>query len=119
MNSRHALYASSSQRSSMNFLFSSPSDRIVCVIAFTIATFVPGRSGRWKSASTCAERTRSIARGSTTISFAPSRRRRFICDANTGCASVGFAPITMIASDFITESNACVPADSPSVALSP
>ena len=33
---------------------------------------------------TCGLRTRSIARGSATISFAPSRSRRFIREANTG-----------------------------------
>ncbi len=53
------------------------------------------------------------------MSPAPSRRRRFICDPNTGCASVGLAPITTMTSDFITESNDCVPADSPSVAFRP
>ncbi len=53
------------------------------------------------------------------MSFAPSRKRRFICEANTGCASVGFAPITKITSDCITESNACVPADSPKVRFNP
>ena len=35
-----------------------------------------------------------MRRGSTTISFAPSRRRFFMREANTGCASVGLAPIT-------------------------
>ena len=49
----------------------------------------------------CGVRTRSMRRGSTTISFAPSRRRRFICEANTGWPSVGFAPMTMITSAFI------------------
>ena len=32
------------------------------------------------------------------ISRAPSRKRRFICEANTGCASVGLAPMIMITS---------------------
>ena len=53
------------------------------------------------------------------MSFAPSRRRRFICEANTGWPSVGFAPMTMITSAFMTESKSCVPADSPSVFLRP
>ena len=45
-------------------------------------------------ASTCGMRTRSIRRGSMTISFAPSRSRFFMREANTGCASVGLAPRT-------------------------
>ena len=32
---------------------------------------MPGRTGRWKAASTCGERTRSMRRGSATITFAP------------------------------------------------
>ena len=40
-------------------------------------------------------------------------------EANTGWASVGLAPITMITSQASTESKVCVPADSPSVCLSP
>ena len=40
-------------------------------------------------------------------------------EANTGCPSVGFAPITMITSAKSTEANVCVPADSPSVCLRP
>ena len=40
-------------------------------------------------------------------------------EANTGWPSVGFAPTTMITSDFITESKFCVPADSPIVFFSP
>src|SRR5215813_12570184 len=40
-------------------------------------------------------------------------------DANTGCPSVGFAPTTMITSDFITESKFWVPADSPIVFFKP
>ncbi len=53
------------------------------------------------------------------MSFAPWRRRRFICDANTGCPSVGLAPMTNITSAFMTESKFWVPADSPRVFLSP
>ena len=83
------------------------------------ATLVPGLSCRWWLAVTCGVRTTSIARGSTTISFAPSRMRRFICEPKTGWPSVTFAPISMITSHFMTEVNACVPADSPSVCLSP
>ena len=43
-------------------------------------------------------RTRSIARGSAMISFAPSRKRCFIREANTGWPSVGLAPMIMITS---------------------
>ena len=55
-------------------------------------------AGGGKAASTCGERTRSIRRGSATISWAPSRSRRFIREANTGWASVGLAPITRMTS---------------------
>ncbi len=60
-----------------------------------------------------------MRRGSTTISWAPSRNRRFIREANTGCPSVGLAPITMITSASATERKSWVPADSPKVCLSP
>ena len=49
----------------------------------------------------CGVRTRSMRRGSTTMSLAPSRSRRFIRDANTGCPSVGLAPITTITSALV------------------
>ena len=42
-----------------------------------------------------------MRRGSTTISFAPSRKRFFMREANTGWPSVGLAPITMITSAFV------------------
>ena len=45
--------------------------------------------------------TRSILRGSATISLAPSRRRFFMREAKTGWPSVGLAPITRITSDFV------------------
>src|SRR4029077_17591927 len=64
-------------------------------------------------------RTRSIRRGSMTISFAPSRSRFFMREANTGCASVGLAPRTIITSVCSTESKSCVPADVPNVVLKP
>ena len=63
------------------------------------------------AASMCGERTRSMRRGSTTISLAPSRSRRFIREANTGCPSVGLAPITMITSASATDLKSWVPAD--------
>ena len=83
------------------------------------ATLVPGRSFKWCSAAMCGVRTRSMRRGSATMSFAPWRSRRFICEANTGCPSVGFAPITKMTSAFITESKFWVPADSPMVFFNP
>jgi hypothetical protein len=67
----------------------------------------------------CGDFTISVVRGSMTISLAPWRRRRFICDANTGCADAGLAPMIMMTSDFITESKVWVPADSPRVCFSP
>ncbi len=39
--------------------------------------------------------------------------------ANTGCPSVGLAPITIITSVWSTVSKSCVPADVPSVVISP
>ena len=67
--------------------------------AFINGTLVPGFNGRWKSACTCGERTMPILRGSQTISFAPSRSRCFMNEANTGWPSVGLAPITTITSE--------------------
>ena len=67
----------------------------------------------------CGERTRSMRRGSATMSFAPSRSRCFILDAKTGWPSVGLAPITTMTSACATERKSCVPADSPKVCLSP
>ena len=40
-------------------------------------------------------------------------------DANTGCASVGFAPITTMTSECATDLKSCVPADVPKVVLKP
>ena len=60
-----------------------------------------------------------MRRGSATIRRAPSRRRRFIRDANTGCASVGLAPISRITSDFSTDLKSWVPAEVPKVCLRP
>ena len=57
--------------------------------------------------------------GSITTSFAPARRRFFMREANTGCPSVGLAPITTITSECATDSKSCVPADVPKVCLSP
>ncbi len=43
----------------------------------------------------------------------------FFLDANTGWATVGLAPMTIMTSASITLSNGCVPADVPSVCLRP
>ena len=53
------------------------------------------------------------------MSLAPSRMRRFIREANTGCASVGFAPMTTMTSQWSTEPKSCVPAEVPKVCLRP
>ena len=60
-----------------------------------------------------------MRRGSTTISLAPSRSRRFIREAKTGCASVGLAPMTRITSDLSTDLKSCVPAEVPKAWLRP
>ena len=87
-------------------------------IALTIATFVPGQL-QVVIGLDVRRATRSIRRGSATMSFAPSRSRRFIRDANTGCPSVGLAPMTMITSACATDLKSCVPADVPNVCFSP
>jgi len=46
MNLHQSAKASESQRASMKALASIPSSRIVCAIALSTATFVPGRSGK-------------------------------------------------------------------------
>src|SRR5436190_875009 len=63
--------------------------------------------------------TKSMRRGSATMSLAPSRKRRFMREANTGCASVGLAPITRMTSDWSTLLKSWVPAEVPSVVLRP
>ncbi len=88
-------------------------------MALTSATLVPGSSGRWYCACTCGDFTRSMRRGSATISLAPSRSRFFMRDANTGWPSVGLAPITRITSLSATDAKSCVPAEVPSVVISP
>ena len=67
----------------------------------------------------CGVRTRSIRRGSTTMSLAPSRSRRFIRDANTGWPSVGLAPITTMTSAWSTDLKSWVPAEVPKVCFRP
>ena len=42
-----------------------------------------------------------------------------MCEAKTGCASVGFAPMIMITSAAWTESKSCVPAEVPRVVFIP
>ena len=67
----------------------------------------------------CGDFTRSIRRGSATISLAPWRRRRFIREAKTGWPSVGLAPITRITSACSTDLKSWVPAEVPSVVIRP
>ena len=55
----------------------------------------------------------SVRRGSMTISRAPWRSRFLRREANTGCPSVGLAPMIMTTSVFSTLSKSCVPADVP------
>ena len=54
-----------------------------------------------------------------TINFAPARIRRFMREAKTGWASVGFAPMTTMTSELATDLKSCVPADVPKVVLKP
>ena len=54
-----------------------------------------------------------------TMSPAPSRSRFFMREANTGCASVGFAPMTTMRSDSSTDAKSWVPAEVPNVCLRP
>ena len=49
----------------------------------------------------------------------PARRRLFMREANTGCASVGLAPMTRMTSDLSTDLKSCVPAEVPKVWLRP
>ncbi len=119
MNASHSANASGSQRSPTNARSARPSVTITWAIALTIATLVPGRRARWWAASTWADRTRSMRRGSTTMSARPSRSRRFIRAAKTGWASVGFAPITRMTSLSATEAKSCVPAEVPNVCVRP
>jgi hypothetical protein len=97
----------------------SPSVTITCAIALTNATLEPGSSGRWSAASTWGLRTRSIRRGSATMSCAPSRSRLFMREAKTGWASVGLAPMSSMTSVWSTERKSWVPAEVPKVCLSP
>ena len=61
----------------------------------------------------------SVRRGSMTISLAPARSRFFMREANTGCASVGLAPIIKTTSVCSTESKSWVPAEVPNVVARP
>jgi hypothetical protein len=54
-----------------------------------------------------------------TISLAPARSRFFMRDANTGCASVGLAPMIRTTSVYSTESKSWVSAVVPKVVASP
>ncbi|MCY1173029.1 hypothetical protein D9M73_131780 [compost metagenome] len=118
-NSRQLAKSLPSQRASIKAWLSSPSVTMTWAKALSMATLVPGRRAKWYSARACTESTRSMRRGSMTISRAPSRSRRLSWEANTGWASLGLAPITRITSACITESKLWVPADSPKVCFRP
>ena len=80
----------SSVKSRMYSSFWSPSVRIVCIIALSSHTSVPGRSCRWRFASFVSQ----ILRGSATTSVPPVRTAFLMRSASTGCASVVFDPMT-------------------------
>ena len=117
--SRQRWKSFASHRSATKVSSTSPSVTTTWASAFITATLVPGRSWTWWAASTWGVRTRSIFRGSSTISFAPSRRRFFMREAKTGCASVGLAPISSTTSAFSTDLKFWVPAEVPNVCFSP
>ena len=118
-NEAHVANSAGSQRSWTKRSSTKPSVTMTWASAFTTATLVPGRSCRWWLASMCGVRTRSMRRGSTTMSFAPSRSLRFMREANTGWPSVGLAPMTTMTSDSATESKSWVPAEVPKACLRP
>ena len=71
MKPRQRANSAGSQRSATKASSTRPSVTTTCASALISATLVPGRSCRWWSASTCGVRTRSMRRGSTTMSLAP------------------------------------------------
>lgn len=77
-----------------------------------------GTQGRCSPSPICGDLSRSISRGSRTISPAPSRSRLRRREAKTGWPSVGLAPMTSARSVSSTESKSCVPAEVPKVVLS-
>ncbi|MCY1523115.1 hypothetical protein D9M68_580010 [compost metagenome] len=117
--SRHSLKDLASQRAATKASSIRPSVAITCASEDSSAVLVPGRTCRWKSALMCGELTSSMRRGSITIRRAPWRRRRFRREANTGWPLLGLAPMTITTSVCMTESNVCVPADSPRVCFRP
>src|SRR5215212_8321080 len=78
-----------------------PSLMMVLIIAFSIATSLPGLNARciW------AWRDRLCRRGSITISLAPFFAAFLIKVAATGWLTAGFAPITMMTSASIAAAN--------------
>ena len=69
------------------------------IVGLDMRRFARGRCGADRRRSACA----------------PARRRFFMREANTGCASVGLAPMTMITSALSTDLKSCVPAEVPKV----
>ena len=103
--------SSGSQRARTKSSSSRPSVTITCASALTTRDVGAGPQLQVVGGLDVRRAHQVDRRGSTTISFAPSRRRRFICEANTGWASVGLAPITMITSacSIPNRSSACRP----------
>jgi hypothetical protein len=97
-------------------LVDQPSVTMTCASAVSTATLVPGAAAG-DAASMWGVRTRSMRRGSMTISFAPCAQPLLHAEAKTGWPSVGLAPITMTTSVCSTESKSCVPAEVPKVWL--
>ncbi len=103
-----------SQRSRMKASSNRPS------VTMTWASAVSDRR-RWCRASAAGDRsprhaasaTRSMRRGSMTISLAPCRSRFFRREAKTGWPSVGLAPMMTTTSVCSTLSKFCVPAEVP------
>ena len=118
-NSLQIAYSDGSQRSVMNLVSARPSVTMTWASELMTATLVPGCNCKKPDASMCAVLTKSILRGSTTMSLAPSRKRFFIREANTGWASVGLAPISKMTSAYSTDLKSCVPAEVPNALLSP
>ena len=118
-NSAQIRYSEGSQRVAINASSARSSVTMTWASELITATLVPGCSCKKCEASTCGVRTKSIWRGSITMSFAPSRRRFFMRDANTGWASVGFAPISKMTSEYSTDLKSWVPAEVPKALLKP
>jgi len=100
----------------MNASSCKPSLKMTFIIPFSQATSVPFFCRSHSAASL----TRSILRGSTTISFAPcSRTARRITVAITGCVSVVLEPVTKMQAACSSSSMGFVIAPDPKAAARP